>query len=193
MADPERFHAETRQQWRDWLAAHHGRGSGVWLVSWKTATGRPRMSYDESVEEALCFGWVDSRSGTLDAERGMLWFAPRNPSSAWSRTNKERIARLTEAGLMRPAGLRVIEQAKANGAWSRLDDVENLVVPDDLAAAFDARPGSRAEWDGFPRSVRRGILEWIVQARRPDTRLKRITETAERAAGGERANQWRRD
>ncbi|HEX2770821.1 MAG TPA: YdeI/OmpD-associated family protein [Micromonosporaceae bacterium] len=188
--ETDRVFAETRAQWRTWLADNHKRPTGVWLVSWKQHTGRPRMTYDESVEEALCFGWVDSKGRKLDDDHTMLWFAPRKPSSAWSRSNKERVARLEAAGLMQPAGLAVVQAAKSSGAWTRLDEVEDLVVPDDLAAAFDAHPGARRHWDGFPRSVRRGILEWIVQARRAQTRAKRIAETAERAARGERANQW---
>jgi len=117
--------------------------------------------------------------------------SPRKTKSGWARTNKERVARLEAEGLMTPAGRRVIEAAKANGSWSLLDDVENLVVPEDLATAFDAHPGSREHFDAFPRSARRNILEWIVMARRPQTRANRIAETAELAAKGERANQWK--
>jgi len=190
-AEADRVHAETREHWRRWLADNHQRRTGVWLVSWKQHTGRPRISYDESVEEALCVGWVDSKGRKLDDDRTMLWFAPRKPGSAWSRSNKERVVRLEAAGLMRPAGRHAIEQAKASGSWTRLDEVEDLVVPDDLAAAFAAHPGSRMHWDAFPRSVRRTMLEWIVQARRAETRAKRVAEVAERAGRGERANQPR--
>ena len=189
--DREHVHAETRAQWREWLVANHATSTGAWLVSWKASSGRPSVGYEESVEEALCVGWVDSKGGTIDDERTKLWFAPRNPQSAWARTNKTRVARLEAEGLMLPAGLRMVEIAKANGTWTMLDDVEDLVVPPDLAAAFDAHPGSREQWDAFPRSARRGILEWIVQARTEPTRAKRIAETAEKAASGERANQWR--
>ena len=189
--DREHVHAETRAQWREWLVGNHEKSTGVWLVSWRSSTGRPSVGYEESVEEALCVGWVDSKGGKIDDERSKLWFAPRNPRSAWARTNKERVARLEAAGLMLPAGLRAVEVARANGAWSMLDDVENLVVPPDLAAAFASRPGSREQWDAFPRSARRAILEWIVQARTEPTRAKRIAETAEKAAVGRRANEWR--
>lgn len=184
-----RVHAEDRAQWHDWLARHHADSDGVWLVSWKAHTGRPRVSYPESVEEALVFGWVDSRSQRLDDDRTMLWFTPRKPSSGWSRPNKERIARLQEQGRLQPAGRRAVEVARANGAWERLDAVEDLIVPDDLAAALAAHPGARAHWDAFPRSARRALLEWIVQARRPQTRLDRVTRTAASAARGERANE----
>jgi uncharacterized protein YdeI (YjbR/CyaY-like superfamily) len=187
----ERIHAETVAEWRAWLERHHEREIGVWLVSWKTSTGRPRMAYEESVEEALAFGWVDSKANTVDAERSMLWFAPRRPGSGWSRPNKERIERLERDGRMTDAGRRVIERAKSDGSWTLLDDVENLVVPDDLAAAFAAHPGSRDQWEAFPRSARRGILEWIVQAKTGATRERRISQTAEAASRGERANQWR--
>jgi uncharacterized protein YdeI (YjbR/CyaY-like superfamily) len=186
----QRVMVETRADWRAWLALHHARPQGVWLVTWRTATGRPAPTYEEQVEEALCVGWVDSTAGRLDEERKMLWFSPRRRGSAWSRPNKERVVRLEAAGLMRDAGRRAIAVAKEEGTWSLLDDVEDGVVPDDLAAAFAAVPGSRERWEAFPRSARRGILEWIVQAKRPETRAARVTETATLAARGERANQW---
>jgi uncharacterized protein YdeI (YjbR/CyaY-like superfamily) len=192
MDDAERVHAENVAAWRAWLAAHHGSAAGVWLVSWKSATGRPRLSYDDAVEQALCFGWVDSKGRTLDDERSMLWFTPRRPGSGWSRSNKQRVGRLTAAGMMTEAGLRVVAAARADGSWTVLDAVEDGLVPADLAAALADRPDARAHFDAFPRSVRRAILEWIATAKRPQTRARRVAETAERAARNERANQWRR-
>ena len=189
--DDEQVQPGSLAEWRAWLAEHHGRGSGVWLVTWRAGSGGPRIGYEESVEQALCFGWVDSKGRALDAERTMLWFAPRKRGSGWARTNKARIERLTAAGLMAPAGLAVIEAAKADGSWTLLDDVENLVVPDDLAAAFAAHPPAQQHWDAFPRSVRRAILEWIVQAKRAETRANRVAEAAAKAQVNERANQWR--
>jgi uncharacterized protein YdeI (YjbR/CyaY-like superfamily) len=184
--DRERFHAETREQWEAWLADNHAASTGVWLVTWKTGSGRPRLGYEEIVEEALRVGWIDAKARGLDEERAMLWMSPRKPGSGWSRPNKERIARLEKAGLMLPAGKAVLDAAKASGAWTLLDDVENLVVPDDLAAAFDARPGAREHWDGFPRSVKRNSLQWLVYAKRAETRAKRIAQIADRTAAGER-------
>lgn len=187
----ERVQPDTPEDWGVWLEREHGRTEGAWLVTWKKHTGRATVSYDDAVTEALRFGWVDSLGRRLDDDRSMLWFAPRRKGSGWSRPNKVRIARLEAEGRMEPAGRAVIEAAKADGTWTLLDDVENLVVPDDLATAFDGHAGSRETWDAFPRSVRRGILEWIVQAKRPDTRGRRVEETARLAARGERANEWR--
>ena len=180
-------HPERPAQWQAWLAAHHERTGGVWLVQWKRHTGRPALTYEEAVSEALAWGWVDSTAGTVDADRSKLWFAPRRPRSGWSRPNKERVERLLAEGRMQPAGQRCIDLARANGCWTMLDDVEDLVVPDDLAVALDARPGARTHWDAFPRSPRRAMLAWLVEARRPDTRVRRITEIADRAARNERA------
>ena len=189
--DGERFQPEDLAAWRTWLERHHARPEGVWLVTWRSGSGGPHITYEESVEQALCFGWVDSKGKKLDDERTMLWFTRRKRGSGWSRPNKQRIERLLAAGAMAPAGIAVIEAAKADGSWTLLDAVEDLVVPDDLAAAFDARAGSREHWEAFPRSAKRALLEWIVQAKRPETRARRVTETADKAALGERANEWR--
>jgi len=163
----------------------------VWLVTWKKDSGGPYLPYDDIVEEALAFGWVDSLPRKLDDRRSMLLVTPRKPASNWSRVNKERVERLTAAGLMAPAGQAVVDAAKASGTWTALDDVENLVEPDDLRAALDADPQARRQWDAFPRSARRGILEWLLNARTAPTRAKRLEEIARLASRGERANQWR--
>ena len=189
------FHPNTTAAdpaaWRKWLAAHHAAQENVWLIIFKKDSNTPSVTYDQAVDEALCFGWVDSVPKKRDGDSYYQYFSKRNPKSNWSRVNKQKIARLEAAGKLAPAGRAMVEQAKASGTWDALNDVENLVVPDDLAAAFDAQPGSRAYWDDFPRSVKRGILEWIFNAKRDATRAKRIQETAEKAARNERANQWR--
>jgi uncharacterized protein YdeI (YjbR/CyaY-like superfamily) len=187
--DAERVHPETRRAWREWLAAHHESSTGVWFVSWRTRTGRNGPGYEDAVEEALCFGWIDSVARKLDDDRTMLWFSPRKPGSGWARTNKQRIERLTAAGLITPAGQRVIDDARADGSWSLLDAVEDLIVPHDLAAAFHDHPSARENWDAFPPSVRKSILGWIVQAKRDATRAVRIEQTARLAQVNERANQ----
>jgi uncharacterized protein YdeI (YjbR/CyaY-like superfamily) len=191
---PERarsVHPMSRGAWRAWLEEHHQRDEGVWLITYKKATGKPRFDYGEAVEEALCFGWVDSKPAKLDDDRSMLWFSPRKAGSGWSKPNKERIERLVADGAMAPAGLAKIDAAKRDGSWTRLDAVEALEVPPDLADALAAHPPAQENFEAFPRSAKRGILEWIVNAKRSATRAVRITETARLASKGVRANQWR--
>ena len=183
----ERVEITSRAVWREWLAAHHRQAASVWLVVWKKGDDR-HVPYGDVVEEALCFGWVDSLPRRLDDTRSMLLLSPRKPSSAWSRLNKERVARLTASGLMAPAGLAVVADAKANGRWDALADVERLAVPDDLAAALDATERARAFFERFPPSSRRGILEWIASARTAETRAKRVAETAQLAARNVKAS-----
>jgi uncharacterized protein YdeI (YjbR/CyaY-like superfamily) len=157
-------HPLTRADWRAWLAANFDRPNGVWLITFKKATGQPRVEYDDAVEEALCFGWVDSKPAKLDDDRSMLWFAPRKPKTGWSKQNKDRVAKMTAANMKHPAGLAKIVAAKKDGSWSMLDDVEKLIVPDDLRQMFDAHPSAATHFETFPRSVKRGILEWILHA-----------------------------
>jgi uncharacterized protein YdeI (YjbR/CyaY-like superfamily) len=181
----------SREQWRDWLVANHESSGSIWLVTFKKASGQPTLSNDDIVEEALCFGWIDSVPRKLDEMRSMLLLSPRKAGSAWSAINKARAGRMIAAGLMQTAGLAVIAVAKADGNWTKLDAVEALVIPDDLSAALAQFSDAAGHFATFPRSVRRGILEWIVQAKRPDTRAARIAETARLAAENRRANQWR--
>jgi uncharacterized protein YdeI (YjbR/CyaY-like superfamily) len=184
--------ADDRATWRAWLEANHATARGAWLVTWRKGHG-PVLDYGEAVEEALCFGWVDSTGGRVDERRTKLYFAPRKERSVWSASNKERVARLTAAGLMRPAGIAVIERAKANGAWTALDEVEQGIVPPDLALALEANPPATERFAAFPWSARRAILVWIADAKRPETRAARVNETAVRAARNERANERPRD
>jgi uncharacterized protein YdeI (YjbR/CyaY-like superfamily) len=185
-------HPLTRAEWRRWLEQNHTRTQGVWLISFKKATGKPRVEYGEAVEEALCFGWIDSKSRTLDDERSMLWFTARKRGTGWSKPNKERVERLIAAGLMTEVGMAKIAAAQQDGSWNALDAVEALEIPPDLAVALAAYPSAQAHFDAFPRSAKRSILEWIASAKTPATRAKRIDETARLAADNIRANQWRR-
>lgn len=184
-------HPLTRAEWRTWLQENYTRREGIWLVSYKKASGKPRFDYAEAVEEALCFGWVDSKANKLDEERSLLWFAPRKSRTGWSKINKERVDKLIAAGLMMPAGLAKIEAAQQDGSWNALDGVEALEIPPDLAMALADNPPAADHFAAFPRSVKRGILEWIGNAKRAETRAKRVTETATLAAKNKRANQWR--
>lgn len=188
---PNSIHPKSRSEWRQWLEANHMRTEGVWLISFKKATGKPRFEYDESVEEALCFGWIDSKGNKLDEDRSMLWFAPRKPRTGWSKPNKERVEKLIRAGLMAPAGLAKVEAAKKDGSWNALDAVEALEIPPDLAKAFSRHKIAKEYFDAFPRSVKRAILEWITNAKKPETRAKRVEETVTKAEKNIRANQWR--
>lgn len=188
--DRARVEIDSRETWRRWLKKYHGQSESIWLVVWKKGDAR-HVPYGDIVEEALCFGWVDSLPRKLDAERSMLLVSPRRTGSAWSKLNKQRAERMIAAGLMTPAGLARIAEAKKDGLWSKLDSVEALEIPADLAAAFDAHRPAAKYWEAFPRSVKRGILEWIAQAKRPETRARRIAETALCASRNERANQWR--
>lgn len=183
----ERFQPATLGEWRAWLADHHDDRPGVWLVRWRAGSGGPRIGHDELVEQALCFGWIDSTGRALDAERTMVWFTPRRRGSGWSRINKRRVERLAASGEMTAAGLALVDAAKADGSWTLLDDIEDLVVPPDLDAALVAAPQARANWDGFSRSAKRAILLAIAQARRPETRAKRIAEAVGRASAGDPA------
>lgn len=185
------IHVLSRSEWRQWLAEHHDTAPNVWLIRYKKSAGKPTLSYADAVQEALCFGWIDSLPRKLDDERTMLYFAPRKPGSGWSRVNKTHIERMLATGHMMPAGLAKIEAAKADGSWTMLDAIENLEIPGDLAAAFAEYPPAADHFEAFPRSVKRGILEWILQAKRATTRTKRIQETAQLAQRNERANQWR--
>lgn len=186
-----RFEAKTRKAWRTWLKANHLSSSGVWLVTFKKNSGQTPLPYAQVVEELLCFGWIDSLPRALDEKRSMLLCTPRKPKSAWSKANRERVERLVQAGLMMPRGLEFIEQAKRSGAWNELQSVEALEVPPDLVRALNSNSGATKNFQAFPPSARRGILDWIRQAKRPETRARRVQETAECAARNERANQWR--
>src|SRR5690349_21032027 len=152
-------HPKSRAEWRAWLEANHAQTAGIWLVSYKKDTGKPRVEYEEAVEEALCFGWIDSKANKLDDERSMLWMSPRKPGTGWSRPNKERIERLTATGLIAPAGLAKIEAARKDGSWEALDAVEALEIPPDLEKALASYGAAKQNFEAFPRSVKRAILE----------------------------------
>jgi uncharacterized protein YdeI (YjbR/CyaY-like superfamily) len=185
--DAPDVHADDRATWRAWLETNHVTARGAWLVTWRPRSGRVGLDYDAAVEEALCFGWVDSTGGRLDDERGKLYFSPRKPRSVWAASNKARVERLIDEGRMASAGLAAIERARADGSWEILDTVERLEVPEDLAAAFEMRPPAAANFASFPPSARKMLLGWIAIARRPATRAARITKVAVAAARNERA------
>jgi uncharacterized protein YdeI (YjbR/CyaY-like superfamily) len=182
-----------RTSLRAWLSVNHDSHGSIWLVYDKKAKGTTEptvraLSYDDIVEEALCFGWIDSVSGRVDDRRAKLYFSPRKPGSVWSALNKKRVAALSTAGLLQPAGIAKIEAAKADGSWTILDAAESLRVPRDLAAAFAKNARARKNYDAFPPGVQKNILTWITTAKRPETRVMRVAETVRLAAKNVRAN-----
>lgn len=182
----EDVYARDRDAWRAWLRLHHASRKAVWLVFYKKGSGQASVDYEDAVEEALCFGWVDSKVRAMDDDRYRQYFSVRKPDSTWSKSNKERIAKLIRAGLMEESGLRAVAVAKENGSWDFLDDIEEGIVPDDLAEALGARKGAREHFDGSAPSLRRAMLFWVKSAKRPATRRKRVDEISAAAAKGER-------
>jgi uncharacterized protein YdeI (YjbR/CyaY-like superfamily) len=187
LRDAPHVHADDRQTWRAWLEKNHAKAGGAWLVTWRPRSGRVGLDYEAAIEEALCFGWVDSTAGRFDDDRGKLYFAPRKPRSVWAASNKARVERLIADGRMTAAGLAVIERAKANGWWEILDSAERLEVPQDLADALEAHPPAAGNFAAFPPSARKMLLGWVAVARRPETRAARVASIAEAAARNERA------
>lgn len=191
MKEYERVEITSRDAWRGWLQEHHAQRHSIWLVTWKKTAGERHVPYDAIVEEALAFGWVDSLPRKLDEKRTMLLLSPRKPGSGWSRINKERVAKLIAAGRMTPAGQAKVDAARADGSWAKLDRVETLALPDDLQAALHETRDAERNFTAFPPSAKRGILEWIGNAKRAETRAKRIAQTVREAALNRRANQPR--
>ncbi|MGH9231351.1 MAG: YdeI/OmpD-associated family protein [Acidimicrobiales bacterium] len=181
------YHPRDLEAWRAWLAANHDTSRGVWVAAWRKGSGREALRYEALVEEALCFGWIDSTVNVLDDERGLQLMTPRKPKSGWSRRNRERVASLESQGRMTDAGRRAVETARANGWWTIYDAVEDLVEPEDLAQALDASPNARAAWGGFPASARKQMLWWVVSAGKPATRASRIVTIVSEAEHGRRA------
>jgi uncharacterized protein YdeI (YjbR/CyaY-like superfamily) len=182
------FYAKTQKEWRKWLEKNHRSEKAVWLIFYKKGSGKQSTNYAEALEEALCFGWIDSKANKKDDESYYQYFAKRKPESNWSKVNKEKVARLIEKGLMTSAGFVSIEIAKRNGTWTALDEVEELIIPPDLQLLFDKNIAAFENWKNFSRYIKRGILEWILNAKRSETRQKRIAETVELAEKNIKAN-----
>ena len=182
------LHARTRKNWRKWLEKNHRSEKSVWLIIYKKESGIPSVYYPEAVDEAICFGWIDSKINKRDEFSYFQYFAKRNPKSNWSKVNKAKVEKLIQEGLMEEAGIEMIELAKKNGNWNALDGVENLDIPEDLQKAFKKSKKALDYWNHFPRSAKRGILEWILNAKRPETRANRIEETVRLAADNIKAN-----
>ncbi len=180
----------SRAEWRAWLAANHAASPGIWLIHGKKQAGPDRLSYEEAVEEALCFGWIDSVGGKLDETRTKITMTPRKPGSAWSTVNKERIERLLAAGLMHPAGQAKIDAGKRDGSWDIYDQIEHLIPPDDLAAALAADEAAGAAFTAFSPSRRKALLLWVATAKQPATRARRIAVIIADAREGRSPLDW---
>ncbi|MFA4867724.1 MAG: YdeI/OmpD-associated family protein [Pedobacter sp.] len=187
----ETFSPTSREEWRQWLKENHCSSQSVWLVQYKQKSARPSITWSDAVDEALCFGWIDSTRKTIDEESFVQFFSKRKATSNWSKINKAKVERLIAEGLMAEAGFKSVEVAKKNGSWSILDEVEELIMPKDLGEALQSLPGSAEYFSSLSKSVKKMILQWLVLAKRPETRQKRITEIAELAAQKLKPKQFR--
>ena len=170
----------SRAYWREWLASNTDRQEGLWIVYHKKSSRLDGPVYDDMVEEALSFGWIDSRVRRVDDDRMMQWFSPRREGGLWSALNKERIERLVSAGRMTEIGQAAIDRAKADGSWSQLDEIDALIVPPDLQTALDSVPEALTAYQSLGDSAKKQYLWWIHSAKRPATRTNRIKETIRR-------------
>ncbi len=187
MRDYEEFHPENRSEWRAWLRGNHSKSPGIWLVYFKKESGKQRVTYDEAVREALCFGWIDSHPRKLDGQRAKLLFTPRKPKSGWSKINKQRIEELVRERKMTRAGLDRIEAARLDGSWTKLDAIESLQMPPELERALRLKPAARTNFAAFPPSARKGIYWYIESAKRPESRANRVEKVIRMAAKNLRA------
>ncbi len=186
------IYLESRSAWRNWLEENHASEKSIWLEIYKKQSQTPSVYYDEAVDEALCFGWIDSSIKKGKEDFYYQFFAKRNPKSNWSKVNKLKVEKLLNEGLMTESGIEMVEIARKTGTWTALDAVENLINPPDLEEQFNQNPTARAYFEAFPRSIKRGILEWLLNAKQTETRQKRINEIVTLAERNERANQYKR-
>jgi len=189
--EPETFYPKGRKHWRTWLQKNHNKKQSVWLVCYKKITKIPTISWSDAVDEALCFGWIDSKRKPIDEEKFIQFFGKRKAKSAWSKINKAKVECLAGEGLMSKAGFDAIEVAKKNGSWTLLDEVEELKIPADLQKAFRKQPSAKKYFSGFSRSKKRMILQWIALAKRPETTQKRIDEAVKDASQNLMPKQFR--
>lgn len=186
----ETFYPKSRQEWREWLQENHDQKQSIWLIYYKKKSNVPTVIYSDAVDEALCFGWIDSKAKPIDEHTFMQFFSRRKEKSVWSKVNKEKIERLTKEGLMTKAGFEIIDKAKQNGSWTILDDAEALIIPDDLENAFQERDNAKTYFLSLSRSDKRNILQWLVLAKRQETREKRIAEIADLAEKNQKPKQF---
>lgn len=188
--ETEIFYPKTKAAWRKWLEKNHETEQSVWIVFYNKASSKPTISWSESVEEALCFGWIDSKKISVDEETAHQFFSKRKAKSTWSKINKDKVEKLIEEGKMTKAGFDSIDIAKQNGSWNLLDEVEQLIIPKDLEKAFKKYKGAKDYFIQLSKSTKKAMLQWIVLAKQAETRQKRISEIAELAAQGKKPKQF---
>jgi uncharacterized protein YdeI (YjbR/CyaY-like superfamily) len=191
MKDVEEFCPSDKKDWRDWLELNQNKKDAVWLIFYKKKSPNYNLSWSESVDEALCFGWIDSTKKAIDNEKYRQYFCKRKPKSNWSKINKDKVKTLIDQGLMKEAGYKSIEIAKENGSWTILDKVEALIIPEDLKSVFEKYKGSMEYFNSLSKSVKKQLLYWIVSAKRIETRQKRIQQIVENAGQNKKPKQFR--
>lgn len=182
MTNIEHYCPKNKQEWRAWLEINHIKQQAVWLIFYKKKSPSYNLSWSESVDEALCFGWIDSVKKTIDSEKYIQYFSKRKAKSNWSKVNKDKIESLAKQGLIKKAGHESVEIAKENGSWTYLDEIEALITPEDLKKELETYKGALAYFDSLSKSVKKMLLYWVLSAKRKETRQKRITEIAENAS-----------
>ena len=191
MKNAEDYCPTDKSQWRKWLQINHDKKEGIWLIFNKKKSSNYNLSWSESVDAALCFGWIDSTKRPIDSTQYKQYFSKRKAKSNWSKINKNKVKTLIDQGLMQEAGYKSIEIAKENGSWTILDEVEALVIPDDLKRAFTDYKGSLEFFDSLSKSVKKGFLYWVISAKRKETRQIRIEEIVENASRNLKPKQFR--
>lgn len=178
----DQLYVTNRKEWREWLKKNHNKKETIWLIYYKKHTGKPRIPYDDAVEEALCYGWIDSTVKRIDEETFMQKFTPRKKNSIWSKLNKKRVEKMTKAGKMRKAGMDKIDEAKRNGEWDAANAIKDDVeIPLALEQALNRNRKAKDNFDNFAPSYRRNYILWVANAKRHETIDKRIEEVVKRA------------
>ncbi len=175
----ETFCPTNPEDWRQWLEINHLSKTSIWLVIYKKSTPNPNLSWSQAVDEALCYGWIDSTKRSIDQDSYMQYFCKRKPKSIWSKINKKKVDELLEKGLIKEAGLKSIAIAKENGSWNILDSVEALIIPKDLKLELTKSPVAFEYFNTLSDSIKKQLLYWVISAKRPETRQKRIVEITE--------------
>ena len=187
----EEYCPNNKTEWQEWLEVNHDKKEAIWVVFYKKKSAQHNLSWSDSVDVALCYGWIDSTKRAIDDEKFKQYFTKRKANSNWSKINKDKVTTLIDQGLMKEAGYKSIEVAKENGSWTLLDAIEELIVPDDLKDALANKEGAAAYFESLSKSAKKILLYWVISAKRTETRQKRILEVAENASNNLKPKQFR--